>query len=241
MDYTYVIFILISLILFSCSSQTIPSDKFNGVWLNKALIDTLFTTRSTFKATKSSIADISDLDIHAGGINGLYGFHSSFADGIEELCLTNKPYVYTIKGKDKDTIYILDKDSCNVVMFSFYNHNIFVRINEPIHVHINKIVIAGKYQDNNGNKYYFNSNGSTNWPKKGYNYELCIDYNMIQNDCIMFSDSLNQNKIFYYGYSWKDSTLRFHKEIDYPDPKNTSEDYKDFKTEPFIQLTKIKP
>lgn len=229
--------IIISLIcVTSCIQRTMPSDKLNGAWLNKDLIDILYSTRSTYEATKTT--KISNIEIINGGINGLNKFHDSFGNDIEELCLTNKPYVYTIQGKTNDTVYILDKDSCNKIMFSFYDHNIFIRLNEPIDEFINKIVIAGKYNDKSGNVYYFEPDGSTNWPTQGYKYEIIKDFWPIEKDCIIFSDTLN-NRDKYYGYSWKGNVLRFHNEIDYPE--DTADDYKDFKTEPFVELVEIKP
>jgi hypothetical protein len=234
MKYIAVAFIMFSLT--SCAPRTIPSDKLKGEWLNKELVDTLLATRSTYKATTAIM--ISNIEITNSGIIGLNKFHDSFGRGIDKLCLTNKPFVYTIKGKKQDTIFILDRDSCNKIMFSFYNHNVFIRINEPIDKLINKTVIVGKYRDGSGKVYFFEPDGSTNWPKQGYKYHVVKDFWPIEKDCIIFSDTLN-NKEHYYGYSWKDNILRFHDETNYPE--NTSDDYKDFKKESVVELLEIKP
>jgi len=68
-------------------------------------------------------------------------------------------------------------------------------------------------------------------------YEIIKDYWMIQKDCIEFKDTVKQ-KSFYYGYSWNEDVLRFHKPIDFSDSTNIPDEYMDFQTTPFIDFVK---
>lgn len=223
------------LLILSCSSKEITSDKLNGTWLHKALIDTLISTKSMLKA--SGAANASYLVIKNGRINVWEGFHSTSGNDIEKLCLTNEPFTYIVKGDSKDTVIIQDKDSCNRIMLSFYDHGVYIRLNEPVDYFINKIVLAGRYSDKTGDNYYFNSDGITNWPSSGYMYEIIKDYWMIQKDCIAFKDTVNQKSV-YYGYSWNENVLRFHKPIDFTDSTNIPDEYMDFQTPSCIEFVK---
>jgi hypothetical protein len=85
---------------------------------------------------------------------------------------------------------------------------LFVRLPGTLDHYINRLVIAGEYQDDFGEAYVFNETGEASWPGKEFRYEVSL--NPIEAGCeyIDHEDPASEGGRKRYGYRWNQNELQ---------------------------------
>jgi hypothetical protein len=223
--------LLLCLITLSCSplKHNKPLSYLSGNWFNKIYLKTLIETRSPKAANSAYIAYVQITDNYIGRI---YNFHESAGREIDSLISTNTRNIFTLNHYPSDTITIIDKN--NIIWNCSSTDRLeLTRIQEPISIFVNKIVISGKYIDSIGNSYTFQDKGCVLWMDSTFNYSICLDLTFTEKDCLRLS-LLDDSKVRLYGFLVTKNKLLLYREI----IKEQNDEGVYFENTPFLTLTK---
>lgn len=85
----------------------------------------------------------------------------------------------------------------------------FVKINEDLPQHANKLLLAGKYKDSEGNNYEFTADGKANWPNMSFSYTFVLDPSEATCPYINTSIRKGEGETVRFGYKWLAGQLYF--------------------------------
>jgi hypothetical protein len=84
----------------------------------------------------------------------------------------------------------------------------YVRLAEPLDAFVNRAVLAGKYQDAQGNAYEFSEGGDAVLPDRSFVYEISLDPTSAGCELIQSHRERNPEGKERIGFEWKGAELR---------------------------------
>ncbi|HMW71994.1 MAG TPA: hypothetical protein PKD17_09255, partial [Cellvibrionaceae bacterium] len=172
----------------SCSSNK-PAEKqaavkpsvletLTGTWVAEKYLTAIKTNKTPFVDEPESIT-FSAADKKLTWTN----FHEGFSQTIFEAGQESNLYFLNVTAPEtaepptkKVHFSLLDK----TIIFlepgiTKRTNERFVKINEPLPQHANKLLLAGKYKDSEGNIYEFSEDGQAKWPTMSFTYSFVLD------------------------------------------------------------------
>jgi hypothetical protein len=221
-----------------------------GTWLSQAYLQQLQATRSPHIASTRAPA----LAIKVQREERSYpivitDFHKAAAQFLIEIEPAGKPGAYrmVVAPEDgavssSDATYILFRGEKNEhgkfeqlsiaePFFAKGKFQSFVRLPESLEAHVNRTVIAGKYQDREGRSYEFTRTGEAVLPDRSFSYEVALDAKAGSCDVLHSHREGASNADERMGFAWKGGELQLFK------AKMLKEDRYVCETKPFLVLT----
>jgi hypothetical protein len=87
----------------------------------------------------------------------------------------------------------------------------YVRLPDPLDAFVNRVVIAGRYQDAEGLAYEFTEGGDANLPDRSFVYEVSLDPGAAGCELIQNHRERNPAGTDRIGFEWKAGELRLFK------------------------------
>lgn len=229
---------IIVLIIFMCLLPVNSSEKsiskphpllsqVEGEWLNEQYVNRLRSTKSPIKSMQGIYEVYYDINKKGKDYEWftVYNFHEGspikLIVNIKALPEENTYKLMLKKGDpqnyypDNKTNYefVIDKKSKSCKIFSSNGKQkmSFVKINSRLANFVNSIVLAGKYQDSNGLRYEFNSDGTGKWADKSFKYEINLDPIFNKYDYFCLIDSKGNRTEVLYCFERKDDKLLIYK------------------------------
>lgn len=106
----------------------------------------------------------------------------------------------------------------------------YVRLNDGLDNYINRVVLAGRYQDAEGRSYEFTEGGEATLPDRSFAYEISLDPTSAQCELIQNHRERNSNGKERIGFEWKGAQLWLY------NTKGSKRPYK-CEAKPFAVLT----
>lgn len=204
--------------------QKISSEEFlpklEGIWIRKEYIKILEETKSPFQAIQGLLETQINIQKNKENnfeINLIVNYHEGITREIKKLIpltenkfeislttnYTGEKYVILVDNVEKSTQLTLDyqKGKCNFIKIQEKNEEDFV----------NKIVLAGKYQDQSGRIFIFEPNRVAKWPNETFKYRVGLDFVFDSYNNIWLVDENDNNLNVFYTYEWKDDDLFIYK------------------------------
>lgn len=86
----------------------------------------------------------------------------------------------------------------------------YLRLSEPLETFVNRAVLAGKYQDANGQSYEFTDGGEAILPDRSFKYEVSLDPNRAGCELIISHREHEPEGKERIGFAWKGATLQLY-------------------------------
>ena len=86
----------------------------------------------------------------------------------------------------------------------------YLRLSEPLETFVNRAVLAGKYQDANGQSYEFTDAGEAILPDRSFKYEVSLDPNRAGCELIISHREHEPEGKERIGFAWKGPTLQLY-------------------------------
>jgi hypothetical protein len=86
----------------------------------------------------------------------------------------------------------------------------YLRLSEPLDAFVNRAVLAGNYQDANGQSYEFTDGGEAILPDRTFQYELSLDPNRARCELIISHREREPDGKERIGFAWKGATLQLY-------------------------------
>jgi hypothetical protein len=87
----------------------------------------------------------------------------------------------------------------------------YVRLTEPLEAFINRVVIAGRYQDAEGQNYEFTVAGEAELPDRSFAYEVSLDPGNANCELLQSHPEREPDGNERIGYRWKGAQLELYK------------------------------
>jgi hypothetical protein len=94
----------------------------------------------------------------------------------------------------------------------------YLRLNQPLENFVNRIVIAGRYQDADGAQYEFTEAGEAILPDRTFAYEVSLDPANANCELLQSHPEREPNGGERIGYKWKGAQLELYKVTGYKAP-----------------------
>lgn len=196
----------------SAAAKPSVLETLNGTWVSEKYLTAIKASKTPFVETPESIS-FSASEKKLTWSN----FHESYGQVINEAGIEDKLHYLSV-GTPESTDPAFKK-----VHFSLLNNGIiflepgvaaqtnqrFVKINEDLPQHANKLILAGKYKDSEGNFYEFTDNGQAKWPTMSFTYTFVL--NSSEANCPYINTNIQNGsgEIVRFGYKWVAGQLYF--------------------------------
>jgi len=193
--------------------------KLEGSWLRKEYMQNVIQSKSPIKAA----AGLYNVEFQFSKNSGKYKFFTllSFHEGsnfsINELKIlpdkTGFQIGFDVIEKDQSfkSIIIKTDNIANpkeISCFDGQNNVSFQKIIEKdTETIVNKIILAGKYQDSKGLLFVFEENMIAKWPDKTFFYRINLDCVANISDYIWLVDSSGKSINIFYAIEWNNGKL----------------------------------
>lgn len=187
-------------------------DTINGTWVNEKYLSALKASKTPFASEPESIT-FSATEKKLTWTN----FHEGFSQAISESGLEKNLYFLSV-GAPESTEAKFTKVhfslADNVLIFlepgiTKRTNERFVKINEELPQHANKLILAGKYKDSAGNFYEFTEAGQAKWPTMSFTYTFVLDPSEANCPYINTSIQNGAGEAVRFGYKWVAGQLYF--------------------------------
>lgn len=231
MKFKYIFFslfiLLISSIVISDDQGNTFMNKINGDWAIVKWHDVLIKTKSPRQAIlaiskdKMYLSHLKFINKKNSVENFEIGLNYSFNEGgalpiTKIISATTRDFkVYTYghiinqetENAAAGTISFLNENKINVTLQLLYRdfYGVYVRIEPSLEYFVNTIVLAGKYRDDSGNNYKFQSNGEVVWKNDRKKYQIGHGVNGIRCDYMFINPDIRP--LERYSYEFKDKNL----------------------------------
>lgn len=187
-------------------------ETLNGTWVAEKYLNAL-------KANKSPFADTPDCVIFNAAEKKLTwtSFHESFDQVVAGSGQENNLYFLNVTAPQtteppvKKVNFSLAND---ILIFlepgiTHRTNERFVKINDTLPKHANKLLLAGKYKDSEGNFFEFTEDGQAKWPTMSFKYTFILDSSEANCPYINTDIQNGSGSIVRFGYKWVAGQLYF--------------------------------
>ncbi len=187
-------------------------ETINGTWVAEKYLTAIKTNKTPFVDEPESIT------FSAGDKKLTWtNFHEGYSQSIPEAGQEANLYFLHVTAPEttepavKKVNFSLAND---VLIFlepgiTHRTNERFVRINDPLPKHANKLLLAGKYKDSEGNLFEFTEDGQAKWPTMSFNYNFIV--NASEANCPYINTDIQNGSgsIVRFGYKWVAGQLYF--------------------------------
>ena len=124
------------------------------------------------------------------------------------LSLSDLTYIY-FRG-ERDANGVFQTLSIAEPNFAKKRYLTYLRLSEPLETFVNRAVLAGKYQDANGQSYEFTDAGEAILPDRSFQYEVSLDPNRASCELILSHREREPEGKERIGFAWKGPTLQLY-------------------------------
>lgn len=187
-------------------------ETLNGTWVSEKYL-------SAIKASKTPFVDhLESLTIYAADKKITWtNFHEAYDQHVSDSGKENN-LLFVSVGAPESTepnykkVHFSQLD--NAIIFlepgvAQQTNTRFIKIDEPLPQYANKLLLAGKYKDSEGNVYEFTPEGKASWPTMNFTYRFILD--PIEANCPYIETSVRNGagEPVRFGYKWVGAQLFF--------------------------------
>jgi hypothetical protein len=220
------------------ATSPVPIANLTGVWISKDYIETIQRTKAPIAAARESAVwsgPNSSLKFHAlsfsilrSGVESVYEFSpTNFHEGASYRILrveTNPQ-----GGSDRLVIERFNRGDIDYVPMRFNfgaggnlesiaasnvwggePEQLYVRLEDTVEAHVNRLVLAGRYKDSKGKEYSFSDSGDAHWPGLMFRYEVSLDVSEAGCEYFGHDDPNGVGGRKRYGYRWSGEILELY-------------------------------
>lgn len=187
-------------------------ETLNGTWVSEKYLTAIKANKTPFVDTPESLS----FSASEKSLNWT-NFHEGYKQIINEAGMEANLYFLTV-GAPESSEPVFKK-----VHFSLLNNSIiflepgvtqstnqrFVKINQDLPQYANKLILAGKYKDSEGNFYEFTEDGQAKWPTMSFTYTFVLDQSEANCPYINTNIQNGSGEIVRFGYKWVAGQLYF--------------------------------
>jgi len=199
----------------------IAPDMLEGAWLNKAIYDTLLTTKSPYRAIRGIYYTACEFKRKSGYLDWLVAlnFHEGMGYPLAALETTTVPdmyrpvfHVFRYCGDIAANNRFVITDSTRPASFEWLFaprfpegagelQLTFVRVEPTVEDYINRVCLAGTYTDEKGREFVFTDDQTALWPERSFDYHIGLDHVITKCDYIY---SVGER---FYSFAWENGKL----------------------------------
>ncbi len=180
------LFVIISILIISCSYSYAKDIQLDGTWLNKLYIHVLNNSLSPRAASAVAQNSTIEIDSQSRTFFMSWNFHEGNDFKIDNIDKSTGRIklkediniLHTTVTYKKDHIIISEKpenNKNNITEFSRISPYRDTKKSSVISAYVAQIVLVGKYKDEEGRLFTFSDN-TLNWDGQIYEYEIQLDY-----------------------------------------------------------------
>lgn len=208
--------------IFHLTKEKITLEQLQGEWLNKKYIEKLQSTKLPCEAVKDIYITSFVISKKRASYEWMknashewliiLNFHEGITFPLSGLKPTSDPNTYSVVGNHR---FVISKKTINEIRWigrlsGAGNFDIpFIRVRPNIESYVNKIVLAGTYEDQQGRTFIFNELGEAKWPDKSFNYKVELDYvEKTYRSCFeVIGEKDEYGWPMRYDFDWQDNKL----------------------------------
>lgn len=165
-------------------------EKITGTWVNEEYKNNLNSTKSPYR----SICELPWIDIRAENNEIFYDEYLNFHEGgtggtITDIIFVSDENRYDIELKayfenslvelNPSILISENQGEGDRIIYRDQEGEIvhqFFKIGKSPQLYANEVILAGSYQDSDGNQYTFIKDGKALWPKESFDYQIQLDF-----------------------------------------------------------------